>query len=50
MLPPPMEHRIRKRVVDSQTIEDTAARWVLKRAAQEWTSTDADALEVWLDE
>lgn len=36
--------------MDSQTIEATAARWLVKRAAEGWGPADQQELETWLNE
>jgi transmembrane sensor len=36
--------------MDSQTIEATAARWLVKRAGAAWGQADQDELDTWLNE
>ena len=36
--------------MDSGTIEETAAQWVLRQHEGAWTAADAERLEVWLEE
>src|SRR5262245_6582884 len=41
---------LRRRSVDSETIEASAAEWVIRRSGETWSETDEERLASWLSE